>query len=68
MMQLILRLYDGARKLIARAIPLSQLIKTGIFDDLSKMKYEVPNEDQSKFARYEKAVDDALAQVDQANR
>ena len=68
MMQLILRLYDGAKGLIARSIPLSQLIQTGIFDTLSKMKYEVPNDDQSRFDGYVQEIDRALAQVDEANR
>ena len=68
MMQLILRLYDGAKGLIARSIPLSQLIQTGIFDSLSKMKYEVPNDDQAKFDGYVQEIDRALAQVDEANR
>ena len=68
MMELILRLHDGAKALVARSIPLSQLKATGIFDELAKMKYEVPNDHQEKFAEYEQAVDAALAQVDQANR
>ena len=68
MMQLILRLHDGAKKLAARSIPLSQLTATGIFGELAKMKYEVPNDRQEKFADYETAIDDALAKVDQANR
>ena len=68
MMELILRLHDGAKKLAARSIPLSQLKATGIFDELAKMKYEVPNDRQEKFADYEKAIDAALDKVDQANR
>ncbi|OUO34009.1 V-type ATP synthase subunit A [Flavonifractor sp. An306] len=67
MMELLLRLYDGARELVARAIPLSQLKATGIFDELTKMKYEVPNEDQSKFDDYRQRIDQALAKVHQAN-
>ena len=67
MMELLLRLYDGARELVARAIPLSQLKATGIFDELTKMKYEVPNEDQSKFDDYRQRMDQALAKVHQAN-
>ena len=68
MMELILRLHDGAKALVARSIPLSQLKATGIFDELAKMKYEVPNDRQEKFAEYEQAVDAALSKVDQANR
>ena len=68
MMELMLKLYHGAKDIVSRSIPLSQLKATGIFDELAKMKYEVPNDRQEKFGDYEKAIDDALSKVDQANR
>ncbi|MTQ96153.1 V-type ATP synthase subunit A [Pseudoflavonifractor sp. BIOML-A6] len=68
MMQLILRLYDGAKHLIGRAIPLSQLKATGIFDTLTKMKYEIANDQLEKFSDYERMVDEALDKVELANR
>ena len=68
MMQLILRLYDGAKVQIERAIPLSQLKATGIFEELVRLKYEIPNDRLEKFADYEKKVDEALAQVEKANK
>ncbi len=68
MMQVILRLYDGAKAQIERSIPLSQLKATGIFEDLVRLKYEVPNDQLGKFADYERMVDDALAQVEKANK
>ena len=68
MMQLILQLYHGARDIVSRAIPLSQLKATGIFESLAKMKYEVPNDHQEKFDEYDKAIDEALRQVNEANR
>ena len=67
MMQTILRLYDGVKEAIDKAIPLSQFIATGVFDDLVKMKYEIPNDDLSGFAKYEQEIDAALAQVNAAN-
>ena len=68
MMQLILKLYAGAKDIVSRAIPLSQLKATGIFESLAKMKYEVPNDQQEKFAAYDQAIDAALRQVNEANR
>ena len=68
MMEVILRLYDGARKLLERSIPLSQVRATGIFDALVKMKYEIPNDQMEKFADYERRIDQALQSVDEANR
>ena len=67
MMELTLRLYDGARGLLSRSIPLSQLRETGIFDKLSKIKYDVPNDRLELLDGYEQAVDAALEQVSAAN-
>ena len=52
-MELMLKLYHGAKDIVSRAIPLSQLKETGIFESLAKMKYEVPNDGQEKFAEYD---------------
>ncbi len=68
MMALILQLYEGGRDIIGRSIPLSQLTGTGIFDELVKMKYQVPNDDLSKFGQYHDAIQNALAQVDRDNQ
>lgn len=68
MMRLILRLYDGAKAQLGRSIPLSQLKGTGIFETLTKMKYEIPNDRLEKFTEYEQMVDRALARVDETNR
>ena len=68
MMELILRLYDGIKTSIEKAIPLSQFTATGVFDALVKMKYEVPNDDLSKFDHYIDLIDNAIAQVEEANK
>ena len=67
MMQTILRLYDGVKEAVDRAVPLSQFTATGVFDSLVKMKYEIPNDDLSGFSRYEQEIDAALAKVNAAN-
>ncbi|HCO62018.1 MAG TPA: V-type ATP synthase subunit A [Clostridiales bacterium] len=67
MMECILRLYDKAKEGVERAIPLSQYLATGVFDALVKMKYEVPNDDLSKFDDYNAQIDQAVEQVNQAN-
>ena len=63
MMEVIFRLYAGARGLIGKSVPLSQIKATGIFDKLVRMKYEIPNDDMSQFAEYRQAVDEAIASV-----
>jgi V/A-type H+-transporting ATPase subunit A len=67
MMQVLLRLYDGAKAQIEKSIPLSQLKATGIFEELARMKYEVNNDGLEKFSDYEQKIDAALAQVIAAN-
>lgn len=63
MMEVIFRLYDGAKGLISQSIPLSQIKATGIFDQLIRMKYQIPNDDLSQFDQYDAAVDQAVASV-----
>jgi V/A-type H+-transporting ATPase subunit A len=67
MMEMILKLYDGVKTAIDKAIPLSQFIATGVFDSLVKMKYEIPNDDLSGFSRYEAEIDAALEKVNATN-
>lgn len=63
MMEVIFRLYDGAKGLISQSIPLSQIKATGIFDQLIRMKYQISNDDLSQFDQYDAAVDQAVASV-----
>ena len=60
MMRVILQLYHKAKRVIAVQVPISQIIATGLFDKLSKMKYDIPNDDLSLFDEYEKEIDDKL--------
>ena len=63
MMEVIFRLYDGAKGLIGQSIPLSQIKATGIFDQLVRMKYQIPNDDLSQFDQYDAMVVQAVASV-----
>ena len=65
MLRLILHLYDGARQLVGTGIPLRQLVETGIFADLERMKFGLG--EGTDPAEFEKQVDDALEQVRRAN-
>ncbi len=49
MMHTILHLHHRAKEVVARQIPISALLKTGIFDKLIKMKYEIPNGHPEQF-------------------
>ena len=61
MMQVILYLYDKCSALVAKQVPVSQLLATGLFDKLIKMKYEVPNDDLSRLDALHTEIDTALS-------
>ena len=60
MMKTILHLHEVAQELITRNIPISRIISLGIFDKLTKMKYDIPNDKPEMFKDYEKEIDEAL--------
>ncbi len=49
MMKMLLTLYDKSLTLIKQGIPLSQITKTGTFDEASRIKFEIRNDELSKF-------------------
>ena len=65
MMETILYLYDKCAALVAKQVPVSRLLATGLFDELVQMKYTVPNDDLSKLDELQKAIDTKLAAVAQ---
>ena len=68
MMETILYLYDKCAALVAKQVPVSRLLATGLFDELVQMKYTVPNDDLSKLDELQKAIDTKLAAVAQLMR
>ena len=62
MMETILYLYDKCAALVAKQVPVSRLLATGL---LVQMKYTVPNDDLSKLDELQKAIDTKLAAVAQ---
>lgn len=64
MMKAILYLYDQALTLVSKNIPISNLVQTGIFDKISRMKYDIPNDSLNLFDNYYKEIDEKVAQSD----
>jgi len=58
MMQAILYLHEQGANLLGKGIPVSQLRKTGIFDELVKMKYNYDNEHLEAFDELYVKIDD----------
>lgn len=60
MMQSILHLYDRSAEVVARQIPISKIIATGLFDRLIKMKYDIPNKNLDMFETLDGDIDSAV--------
>ena len=60
MMYVILHLYHRASEVVARQVPISKLLATGLFDKLIKMKYDVPNDNLSVLDEYSKEIDTVM--------
>ena len=67
MMDIILYLYDEAQKIVARAVPISQLIKMGVFDSVIRLKFEIKEDDESVFETKKKEIDEAFSAVIEEN-
>ncbi len=60
MMKVILHLHSKAKEVVAREIPISKLIEQGMFDKLTKMKYDIPNDRLDMFDDYIREIDEKL--------
>lgn len=61
MMEVILHLYHQGKKIVARQVPISKIIGTGLFEKLIKMKYDVPNNNIGMLDDYIKEIDSVLS-------
>ncbi|MBQ6873892.1 MAG: V-type ATP synthase subunit A [Clostridia bacterium] len=60
MMEVILHLYHVSRKIVAKQVPLSKIVATGLFDKLVKIKYDVPNNNIGMLDGYIAEIDSVL--------
>lgn len=63
MMKTILHLHAKAKDIVAQNIPLSKILNLGLFDKLTKMKYDIPNSKPEMFGDYIKKIDEKLAAI-----
>ncbi len=63
MMKIILYLNRRVRQLIATSMPISGVIKSGIFDRIARIKYDVPNNNLDQIDNYRYEIDDILNKV-----
>ena len=57
MMDVIIHLFEQAKHVVSEGKSLNVLIETGIFEEVVKMKYDVPNDALDRFDEYIKNID-----------
>lgn len=63
MMKVILHLHAKAKEIVALEIPISKITALGLFDKLTKMKYDIPNSRLDMFDDYIKEIDEKLGEL-----
>ncbi len=60
MMKTLLHLHKRAKDVVSLAIPISKITKLGLFDKLTKMKYDIPNSRLDLFDEYIRDIDEKI--------
>lgn len=63
MMKTILHMHKKSKKIISAEIPISKILNLGLFDKLTKMKYDIPNSKPELFDEYIKDIDKQLDSI-----
>jgi V/A-type H+-transporting ATPase subunit A len=63
MMNSILHLYDKCKQAVANGIPVTELTKSGVFDKVTKMKYDIPNDKPQLFNVLDTEVEEAIKSI-----
>ncbi len=61
MMRAILYLHNRASTAVAAGIPLAKVTATGLFDKLTRIKYDVPNDQTDVLDGYPAQIDEAIS-------
>ncbi|MEG1463168.1 MAG: V-type ATP synthase subunit A, partial [Anaerorhabdus sp.] len=64
MLKVISYLYAACKPMIQKKFPISAILKTGIFDLVIKMKYDIPNNNIALLDTYFDLIDKALSTVE----
>lgn len=63
MMKTILHLHKRAKQVISTEVPISKILKLGLFDKLTKMKYDIPNNKLEMFDDYIADIDEKISSI-----
>jgi len=64
MMQSILKLHDHATRLVSKGIPISVIRKSGVFEDIIKIKYTISNDDMEGFEKLDSKIAKELTDIE----
>ncbi|HOK44251.1 MAG TPA: V-type ATP synthase subunit A, partial [Thermoclostridium caenicola] len=68
MMRTVLHLHDQASRLIAKGIPVSVIRRTGVFEEVIKIKYTIANDDMGAFDKLIARIDAILSEIEASYR
>ncbi len=63
MMDIILHLYQKSKTLVSQGVPISSILATELFEKLTKMKYDIPNDKLEMFNDYRTDIELELAKI-----
>ncbi|MDR0903903.1 MAG: V-type ATP synthase subunit A [Ruminococcus sp.] len=63
MMNSILHLYEKCKAAVAGGIPVSEITKSGVFEKVTKMKYDIPNDKPQLFNVLDTEVEETLKNI-----
>ena len=64
MMETIILIYDRALKLINKGIPISEIKKTGLFEEYNELKYNVKNDEIEKIDEFDVRIKNRLKKLE----
>jgi len=64
MMDSILRFYEKAVKLVSLGVPVSVIRKSGVFEELIRIKYNISNEDFGAFDDLNRRIEETLDEIE----
>ena len=68
MMETIILIYDRALKLINKGIPISEIKKTGLFEEYNELKYNVRNDEIGKIDEFDVRIKNRLKKLEDEYR
>ncbi|MCL1859590.1 MAG: V-type ATP synthase subunit A [Oscillospiraceae bacterium] len=63
-LEVIIKLYDRAKELISRSVPVSQLKESGVFDMIIRAKYEIPNDKLEMFGELLDSIEKKIKEIE----